>query len=172
MPTPRDSTDELPLQLETTSHTSCPPELSDRPTQWSQQVLGDMEHAIADVANRPEQSRRIQTVAPDIANPELLAETYHNSTPEKMIEHPAADLPADMIPSLIAASPQSFNDEEKEPERLRTTGAIPSPANLAYSISYGIESPRVLQSCTLSRSTYTEMCEVYTNPFVVQTSRR
>lgn len=45
MPTPSDSTDELPLQIEGhTLHTTCPPE-NDRPSEWRVQVLDRLDRA-------------------------------------------------------------------------------------------------------------------------------
>ena len=143
MPTPRDSTEELPLHLEPSSHSSCPPEFDDRPARWSQQVLGDMEHAIADVANHPESSRRIPGVTPSISGLNSRMVVYEDSRREKGIEHAQPDLTAEITPPLSAASPQSSNEDEKELARIPASTVASSPADLTFSTAYGIDSPRV-----------------------------
>ena len=102
-----------------------------------------MEHAIADVANHSEPSRRIPAVTAIISGLSSEMATCDDSRRDRKIEHGHTNLMTEMTPPLSAASPRSSNDYEKEPARLHLTAIASAPADLTFSTAYGIYSPRV-----------------------------
>ena len=140
MPTPRDSTDDLSLQLEPITHTSCPPENVDRNEAWREETLSQIQHVFADAAGNSIPSRRVESnQVGDQGHAQV--ETCHNSESNDLIGQSPCDAGSSPLP--IIASPQSSNEEENEPERSRTTGITSSALNLSYSVRYDIGSPRV-----------------------------
>ena len=145
MPTPRESTDELAPRLEPHLHSSCPPEPIDRPAQWSRQVLGDIEHAIADVASDVTATYPTQTTNLEPSPKSGLVSNHETShhQPEAVDRSSIASL-KDTNPLSSAGSPQNLSyGEEVLAATTLSTHARASPMRLPYSNRYGLYSPRV-----------------------------
>ena len=146
MPTPRDSTDDLPRRLDSSTHTSCPPDNPERHGAWGEDTLNQLQHVYTDVADSPPVSLRLESSPADRSS--LTPTPPSDENRDDRITHgPRRGDRVEVPPPLMAASPQSSNDEEKESYRVRTTGITLSALNLSYSARYGIGSPRVSEVC-------------------------
>jgi len=141
MPTPSDSTDDLPLHLDSTAHSSCPPEAIDRPGEWRVQVLDRLELAASDAALGAASSRRSEQIhtEPDADEP---MDGPAESTEVKATENTTMPDITELSLPLLAASPSCSNDEEKEVEHVQPSASTFSALELHYSSDYGIESPQ------------------------------
>lgn len=141
MPTPRDSIDEGSVPLASSTHTSCPPENIDRPELWSEQVLGDLEYGIPDVATRSSLSRAAsgENERENISSMETCAE----SADARMADRPVTEKVREEVQSAAPESPQSTSQEQSEPAHVRTSGTVSSALDLPLSRRYGISSSRV-----------------------------
>ncbi|MCJ1273640.1 hypothetical protein MMC21_001433 [Puttea exsequens] len=148
MPTPSDSTDDLPLQLEPRferpSHTLCPPE-DDRPAQWRAEVLEQLESTAVDHDGAPQQEHD-RTARSD--SPRQTAAVH--SAQDRASEKTSYIEPMEASPPSPGASPPMSNIEEKERERTPSPLSTSSALNLQYSTRYGIDSNRFIQTHTSS----------------------
>ena len=139
MPTPRDSTDHLPLLLERSTHTTCPPE-EDRPGQWRVEVLDHLGRAVPDNAL----SDRVLEPQDDASN-EAGSSNIKNIPMDPVHDKPS-DQPntMDLVEtSLLGESPLSPHADEKEVEQVQPSAPTSSALDLYYSSRFGIESNRV-----------------------------
>ena len=139
MPTPRDSTDQLPLLLERSTHTTCPPE-EDRPGQWRVEVLdrlgrAALNSALSDQAHIQHDDVSVEAESPstlEIAIDPVQDKTSDQTTTMDLVEA-----------SLSGESPSSPHVEDKELERVQLYAPTSSALDLYYSTRFGIESNRV-----------------------------
>ena len=141
MPTPRDSTEDLPPQLEPHVHTSCPPDPADRPSQWSRQLLGDIEHVIADVATATDSARRDDPAAE--ADTHVLDDCGDRPVNKGLTNKSPSRSTAELSPPPAADSARIVIDEEKQVTTTSATATMSSAVNLPLSERYGIASSRV-----------------------------
>ena len=139
MPTPRDSTDQLPLLLERSNHTTCPPE-EDRPGQWRVEVLDRLGRATLDstLNNRAlgqQDGVPIEAESPDTMD--ITIDPAHDKTSDQTHSIDLAEV------SLLGDSPSSSHADDKEVEQAQTSAHTSSALDLYYSIRFGIESSRV-----------------------------
>ena len=139
MPTPRDSTDQLPLLLERSTHTSCPPE-EDRPGQWRVEVLdrlgrAALESAISNQALGQQDDVSVEAESPN--NMKTTIDQVHDKTSDQTNTMELAEA------SLLSECPSSLHAEDKEVERVQPSAPTSSALDLYYSIRFGIESNRV-----------------------------
>jgi len=147
MPTPSDSTDELPLQLEPrferSTHTTCPPD-DDRPAQWRVEVLDRLGQTAVggEIRDGPPQQQDTQH---SIANSPSSMDTTHDPESSKIPEQIQNMEPAEPSPPSPGASPSGSHVEDKESEQIQQQQPPPtsSALDLQYSIRYGIDSTRV-----------------------------
>ena len=142
MPTPRDSTDDLSLPTEPSAHTSCPPETVGRPSQWSQQVSGDVQQAIVNADPQSGSSQRIQNSSASFTSPGPIANACDRvgagrETIEDMTGY------VESTPPRLPGSPRSMHEDEKDREPLCAAESVSSATDLTYSVTYGIPSCRV-----------------------------
>ena len=139
MPTPRDSTDQLPLLLERSTHTTCPPE-EDRPGQWRAEVLdrlgrAALESTLSDRAPGQQDGVPIEAEGP---NPmDVAIDPAQDKTPDQTNTMDLVEA------SLLGGSPSSLHADDKEVEHAQLTAPTSSALDLYYSIRFGIESNRV-----------------------------
>lgn len=147
MPTPSDSTDNLPLQLESRTterpaHTTCPPE-DDRPTQWRVEVLDRLgQTAVRGEINDgpPSQQQESQRAIADSPGPMDIRydpESSKTSEPIHLME------PTEPSPPSPGASPSGSHMEDKDAELIQQPPPTSSALDLQYSARYGIDSTRV-----------------------------
>ena len=139
MPTPRDSTDQLPLLLERSTHTTCPPE-EDRPGQWRVEVLDRLGRAALDSALSDRALGQHDDVSVEAESPSTLDITIdpvHDKTSEQTTTMDLVEA------SLSGESPPSPHVEDKELERVQLYAPTSSALDLYYSTRFGIESNRV-----------------------------
>ena len=138
MPTPRDSTDRLPLLLERSNHTTCPPE--DRPGQWSQEVLDRLGRAAFDstLSNGVLGQQDGVPVEAESPNPmDIAIDSVHDKASDQTSTIDLAEA------SLLGESPSSPPADDKEIEQVQPSAPTSSALDLYYSIRFGIESNRV-----------------------------
>lgn len=139
MPTPRDSTDHLPLLLERSNHTTCPPE-EDRPGQWRVEVLDRLGRAVLDSTLGNQALRQHDDVPVEAECPNTLDITVdpaHDKTSDQINTMDLAEA------SLLGESPSSPHADDKELEHLQPSAPTSSALDLYYSKRFGIESNRV-----------------------------
>ncbi|KAL2048985.1 hypothetical protein ABVK25_010737 [Lepraria finkii] len=151
MPTPGDSTDQLPLlepRFERQAHATCPPD-EDRPGQWRVEVLDRLGRTGLDIAPDVATPQQEETppVGPEFPGP---MDRTNDSIESKAPEKTTAMDPAPPSPPLPDASPSSSHVDDKEAERIHPTPATSSALDLQYSIRYGIDSTRLIQTHTSS----------------------
>ena len=144
MPTPSDSTDQLPLlepRFERQAHTTCPPD-EDRPGQWRVEVLDRLGRTGLDIAPDVATPQQEETppMRPESPGP---MDTTNDSVENKAPEKTTAMEPAPPSPPLPDASPSSSHVDDKEAEQIHPGLATSSALDLQYSIRYGIDSTRV-----------------------------
>ena len=139
MPTPRDSTDHLPLLLERSTHTTCPPE-EDRPGQWRVEVLDRLGRAAPDNA-LSDQVLEPQDDAPDEAGSPNIKDMTMDPVHDKRSDQPNTMDLAET--SLLSETPSSPHTDEKEVEQVQPSAPTSSALDLYYSSRFGIESNRV-----------------------------
>ena len=171
MPTPRDSTDDLPLQLEPTTHTSCPPESSDRNEAWREETLSQIQHVFADVAGIVTPTRRLESSQPDGENL-ALTETCNERRHDGMMDRVPCNGLTDQSPPPMASSPQSSSEEEREPEEVYMAGMTSSALELSFSTRYGIGSPRVCQCSSRISLPIVNISPANTAPLLLQAPSR
>ncbi|CAF9909919.1 hypothetical protein IMSHALPRED_008506 [Imshaugia aleurites] len=146
MPTPRDSTDQLPLLLERSTHTTCPPE-EDRPGQWRVEVLdrlgrAALESAISNQALGQRDEVPVEAESPNTM--EIAIDQGQDRTSDHVNTMDLAEA------SLLGESPSSLHADEKEVEQIQPSVSTSSALDLYYSIRFGIESNRLIQTHTSS----------------------
>ena len=170
MPTPSDSTDQLPLQPESRFqrqlHTTCPPE-DDRPGQWRVEVLDRLGRAGLDSA--PDVATPLQHEAsltgPESPGPNDIANDPAESKPS---DQSATMEPPEPSPALLEASPSGSHMDDKDGEPIQSTPTTSSTLDLQYSIQYGIDSTRVCQWRQLGReATVLTLSPVDTDPYIL-----
>ncbi|KAL9100945.1 MAG: hypothetical protein Q9163_003744 [Psora crenata] len=137
----------LHFKIEPNTHTSCPPDFNDRNEAWREETLDEIQHVFADIGGGSP-SRRRQESSQDGRSVEICNELSH----EAMIDDGSCGTPLGNFSPPMAVSPPNSNQEEKEPERNRTTLTASSALDLPYSAKYGIGSMRLIQphsSCKL-----------------------
>ena len=148
MPTPSDSTDQLPLQPESRFqrqlHTTCPPD-DDRPGQWRVEVLDRLGRAGLD--NTPHVGTPLQheasSTGPESPGPNDIA----NDSAERKTSNQSTTMePPEPSPALPEASPSGSHIDDKDGEPVQPTPTTSSTLDLQYSIQYGIDSTRVRRS--------------------------
>ena len=133
MPTPRDSVEELLPQIE--PHASCPPD-----SQWSRQVLGDIEHAIADVTNVSSSSPQPLIDGDSLHDPKALGDGPDSrNVANSFTSSPNLEL----TPPPLSVGLLKEDLEEKSAASGFATNAC-SALDLSYSDRHGIVSPRVI----------------------------
>lgn len=139
MPTPRDSTDQLPLLLERSTHATCPPE-EDRPGQWRTEVLDRLGRAALEstLGNRVLGQQDGVPVEAEGPNPTDIA---IDPAQDKTSDHTSTLDLAEA--SLLGGSPSSLHADDKEVEQAQPTAPTSSALDLYYSIRFGIEINRV-----------------------------
>ena len=137
MPTPRDSSDHLPLLIERLTHATCPPE-EDRPGQWRVDVLDRLGRAVLD-STHGNRALRQQDGAPiEAESPEDIAvDSAHDKTSDQINTMDLSEA------SLFGESPSSPHADDKEVEHVQPSTPSSSALDLHYSIRFGIESNRV-----------------------------
>ena len=137
MPTPRDSTDHLPLPLERSTHTTCPPE-EDRPGQWRVEVLDRLGRAALDSTLGNRVLRQHDAVPVEAESSEdITSDTAHDKTSDQINTMDLSEA------SLFGESPSSPHADDKEVEHVQPSAPSSSALDLYYSIRFGIESNRV-----------------------------
>ena len=137
MPTPRDSTDHLPLLLERPTHTTCPPE-EDRPGQWRVEVLDRLGRAALDSTIGNRALRQQDGVPVEAESPEdMVVDLAHDKTSDQINTMDLSEA------SLFGESPSSPHADDKEMEHVQPAAPTSSALDLYYSIRVGIESNRV-----------------------------
>ena len=139
MPTPRESTDQLPLLLERSSHTTCPPE-EDRPGQWRVEVLDRLGRAALDSTLSSRVLGQHDELLVEAESPSALDITVdptHGKTSDQTNTMDLAEA------SLLGESPSSPHADEKEVEHVQPSPPTSSALDLYYSVRFGIESNRV-----------------------------
>ena len=139
MPTPRDSTDQLPLLLERSTHTTCPPE-DDRPGQWRVEVLDRLGRAALDSTLSNQASRQHDAVPVEAESPNTLDITIDPAHDKSSDQTNTMDL-AEASP--LGESPSSPHADDKEVEHVQPSAPTSSALDLYYSIRFGIGSDRV-----------------------------
>lgn len=139
MPTPRDSTDRLPLLFERSTHTTCPPE-EDRPGQWRVEVLDRLGRAALDgtFSNRvlePQDGDHVEAESPNTMA--ITVDPAHDKTSDQTNTMDLAEA------SSLGESPSSPHADDKEVEQVQPSAPTSSALDLYYSIRFGIESNRV-----------------------------
>ena len=143
MPTPSDSTDNIPLQLERSAHTTCPPE-TDRPGQWRREVLEHLDGVAAEDAHGDGAPQHQEAPAEEDSPGPM--DTNHESAQEKTQDHTNIMETSEPSPQILGASPSSSHADDKEGEQTLAPAPTSSALELQYSIRYGIESTRVCGS--------------------------
>lgn len=139
MPTPRDSTDRLPLLLERSNHTTCPPE-EDRPGQWREEVLDRLGRAALDstLSDRPlGQQDGVPVEAESPNTMDIAIDPVHDNICDQTSTMDLVEA------SLRDESPSSPRADDKEVEHVQSSAPTSSALDLYYSIRFGIESNRV-----------------------------
>lgn len=139
MPTPRDSTDHLPLLLERSTHTTCPPE-EDRPGQWRVEVLDRLGRAALDSTLSNRAQRQHDGVPVETESPNSLdipIDPSHDKISDQTNTMDLAEV------SLLGESPSSLHADDKEVEHVQPSAPASSALDLYYSMRFGIESNRV-----------------------------
>ncbi len=139
MPTPRDSTDQLPLLLERSTHTTCPPE-EDRPGQWRVEVLDRLGRAALDSTLSRRALGQHDSVPVEAESPNTLdvtIETTHDKTSDQTNTMDLGEA------SSLGDSPSSPHADDKEVEHVQPCAPTSSALDLYYSLRFGIESNRV-----------------------------
>lgn len=139
MPTPRDSTDQLPLLLERSTHATCPPE-EDRPGQWRAEVLDRLGRAALDSTLSNSVLGQQDGVPIEAESPNNMDITI-DAAREKTLDHTNTIDLAEA--SMLGESPSSPHADEKEVEHVQPSAPTSSALDLYYSIRLGIESSRV-----------------------------
>lgn len=138
MPTPRDSTDQLPLLLERSTHTTCPPE-EDRPGQWRAEVLDRLGRAaLSTLSNSALGQQDGVPVEAEGPNPMDIA---IDPAQDKISDQTSTMDLAEASP--LGGSPSSPHADDKEVEQVQPSAPTSSALDLYYSIRFGIESNRV-----------------------------
>lgn len=144
MPTPSDSTDELPLQVEHPLHTTCPPD-NDRHGEWRVQILDRLGRTASDTATtaasgasrQDEESTRIE--ADSLSPMAINVEVENTKVPDQTV---AMDL-SDPSPLMRSESPLGFQADDKDGEHVQPSAPLSSALDLQYSHRFGINSTRV-----------------------------
>lgn len=139
MPTPRDSTDHLPLLLERSTHTTCPPE-EDRPGQWRVEVLDRLGRAALDSTLSERALGQQDDVPVESESPnamDITIDPAHDKTSDQTNTMDLAEA------SLLGESPSSPHADDKEEEHVQPSASTSSALDLYYSIRSGVESNRV-----------------------------
>ena len=138
MPTPRDSTDQLPLLLERSAHTTCPPE-EDRAGQWRVGILDNLGRVALDSTLNNEELGQHDGIPVEGESQDTMdiVDPTHDKTPDQIITMDLAEA------SLLGESPSSPHSDDKEAERVQPSAPTSSALDLYYSIRSGIESNRV-----------------------------
>ena len=145
MPTPSDSTDQLPLQPESRFqrqlHTTCPPD-DDRPGQWRIEVLDRLGRAGLD--STPDVGTPVQHEASS-TGPESPGQndTANDPAESKTSDQSTTMEPPEPSPALPEASPSGSHIDDKDGEPVQLAPTMSSTLDLQYSIQYGIDSTRV-----------------------------
>lgn len=160
MPTPRDSTDALPLERERSTHTTCPPE-DDRPGQWRVEVLDRLGRAALDSPYDSGELRQQEGSSVEAESPGPLEVTTDRAE-NKTSEHAHLMEPAEPSP-LMGTSPSSSHVDDKEVEQIQPSAPTSSALDLQYSIRYGIDSTRVCGTVTYTSKT-TPLMPVLADP--------
>ncbi len=170
MPTPSDSTDQLPLQPESRFqrqlHTTCPPD-DDRPGQWRVEVLDRLGRAGLD--NTPDVGTPLQheasSTGPESPGPNDIA---NDSAERKTSDQSITMEPPEPSPALPEASPSGSHIDDKDGEPVQPTPTTSSTLDLQYSIQYGIDSTRVCRRRYQGREVVMlTSSPVDTNPYVL-----
>ncbi|KAK0509435.1 hypothetical protein JMJ35_007829 [Cladonia borealis] len=152
MPTPSDSTDQLPLQPESRFqrqlHTTCPPD-DDRPGQWRVEVLDRLGRAGLD--STPDVGTPVQHEASS-TGPESPGQndTANDPAESKTSDQSTTMEPPEPSPALPEASPSGSHIDDKDGEPVPSAPTMSSTLDLQYSIQYGIDSTRLIQTHTSS----------------------
>lgn len=139
MPTPKDSTDQLPLLLERSTHTTCPPE-EDRPGQWRVEMLDRLGRAALDSTLSSRALGQQDGVPVDTESPntmEVIINPVHRKISDQINTMDSVET------SLLGESPSSPHADDKEMEQVQPSAPTSSALDLYYSIRFGIESNRV-----------------------------
>lgn len=139
MPTPRDSTDRLPLLLERSTHTTCPPE-EDRPGQWRVEVIDRLGRMAPDSTLNERATGQQDGVFVEAESPNTM-DISINPAHEKASNQTNTMELAEA--SLLGESPSSPHADDKEVEQAQPSAPTSSALDLYYSIRFGIESNRV-----------------------------
>lgn len=139
MPTPRDSTDRLPLLLERSTHTTCPPE-EDRPGQWRVEVLERLGRTTPDSTPSHRTMGQEDGMFVEAESPNTMDITIDPAHEKTVDQTNTMDLGE---ASLLGESPSSPHTDDKEVEQAQPSAPTSSALDLYYSIRFGIESNRV-----------------------------
>ena len=140
MPTPSESAEGLIPQLRPHGHSSCPPDLIDRPAQWSRQVLGDIEHAIADVASSSNPHRWLEDRDGALSAPTVSEIGYDDVRGTQPRED---SISVAAMTSSTVGSPQSADEEGQQEPSIEISKRSASALNQSFSDRHGILSSRV-----------------------------
>lgn len=170
MPTPSDSTDQLPLQPESRFqrqlHTTCPPD-DDRPGQWRVEVLDRLGRAGLD--STPDVGTPLQHEASS-TGPESPGQndTANDPAESKISDQSTTMEPPEPSPALPEASPSGSHIDDKDGEPVQSAPTMSSTLDLQYSIQYGIDSTRVCRRRQWGREVMTlTSFSVDTDPYVL-----
>lgn len=149
MPTPRDSTDQLPLLLERPTHTTCPPE-EDRPGQWRVEAFDRFGRAALDSTLSSRALGHQDGLPVDAESPNTMEATINPAHGKISDQINTMDLAE---ASFLGESPSSPHADDKEVEQAQPSAPTSSALDLYYSIRFGIESNRVsiIESSYLKR---------------------
>lgn len=140
MPTPSESLEEPLPQLRPYGPSSCPPDSLDRPAQWSQQVLGDIEHAIADVATSSD-LLRWSDQDDEVARLPDTAQAGRDGS-QGMTPQEESSSVIEMSTPTIGSPEAAVDDQQRTPPAL-AFGTSASALNLSYSERHGVLNSRV-----------------------------
>ena len=146
MPTPSDSTDQLPSQTEEALHTTCPPEI-DRAAEW--RVYGEdrFDRASSDATaatsldgETPPHSQAMHISEED--SPQIPANT-EEAAPKVADQAAPMELDHTSPPTTSESPSNSQVEDDKDGERVREAAPTYSALELPWSSRLGIESSRV-----------------------------
>ena len=141
MPTPRDSTDALPLERELSAHATCPPE-EDRSGQWRVDVLDRLGRATLDTNLRGGATLESEGPSSEVGTPGLL-DAPPDRASNKLCDYKTLTDASDSSPLLTSATPPNAHTYDKEGPLTCAPATDSSALDLHISIRHGIESSRV-----------------------------
>ena len=141
MPTPRDSTDALPIERERSAHATCPPD-EDRSRQWRVDVLDRLDRATLDSDLSNGASLESEGASSEIGTPGLLDAPLERSI-NKQCDYMTLTDAAEVSPLLASTSPPSSHVCDKDIPLTYAPATTSSALDLHLSIRHGIETSRV-----------------------------